>query len=68
MPSQMSWHCQASFQGSCGSLVPSDTKSCIREFPKTGFIVYKAADGKSLGMKIIQGMSILVELQRPYLG
>lgn len=52
MPNQMSWHCQASFQGSCGSLVPSDTKSCIRGFCKTGFIVLKAADGKSLGMKI----------------
>lgn len=49
MPSQMAWHCQASFKGSCGSLVLSDTKSCIREFPKTEFIVYNAADGKSLG-------------------
>lgn len=47
----MFWHCQASFQGSCESLVLSDTKSCIREFPKTGFIVYKATDGKSLGAR-----------------
>lgn len=52
MPSKMSCHCQLSFQGSGGSLVPLDAKSCIREFPKTGFIVCKWADGKSLGMKI----------------
>lgn len=51
MPSKMSWRCQESLQGSGGSPVPSDSKSCIREFPKTGFMVYKGADGKSLGMK-----------------
>lgn len=52
MPSKMSWHYQVSFHGSGGSPLPSVTKSCVREFPETGFIVCKGADGKSLGMKI----------------
>lgn len=49
MPSKMSWHCQVSFQGSGGNPDPSNTKSCIREFPKTGFIKYKGADAKEFG-------------------
>jgi len=52
MPSKMWWCCQVSIQGSGGSLVPSDIKSRIREFPKTEIVVCRGADGRSLVIKI----------------
>lgn len=45
----------SNFHSSGGRTVPSDTKSCAREFPKTGFILGKGGDGKEFGDEVSLG-------------